>query len=179
MNLLIPKFLHAIAVVPIPMNGSQVVISGFMLCSLMHISGSLTGNGEGWSNLTFGQLQMIDRKIEFSHRSKALNLHDGINKSTNEYQYRWKEHALNLCRRSTCTSIFTGLVINAIKQIAQWSCNRSWVYLYDYHTCRLSLLTYRYQRLSPHNKNSIGVSDKKVGYFTMTAPFIHGWIRHV
>jgi len=47
MNLLYLKFLHANAVVPIPMNGSQVVISGYMLCSLLYISGSLTRNGEG------------------------------------------------------------------------------------------------------------------------------------
>jgi len=73
MNLLYLKFLHANAVVPIPMNGSQVVMSGYMPCSLMHISGSLTGNGEGWSDLTFGQLQIIDRKIEFSYRPKALS----------------------------------------------------------------------------------------------------------
>jgi hypothetical protein len=73
MNLLYLKFLHANAVVPIPMNGSQVVMSGYMPWSLMHISGSLTGNGEGWSDLTFGQLQIIDRKIEFSHRPKALS----------------------------------------------------------------------------------------------------------
>ena len=47
MNLDIPKFLQAIAVVPIPIKGSQTTMSGLMPCSLMHISGNFVGNGEG------------------------------------------------------------------------------------------------------------------------------------